>query len=343
MKKNGITDSAAAFCAGVFVIIIFIIIGSKNPYESLFEFFIKPFSSRWNLGNMLNNAGLLLFAATGSLFAFKCGYFNLGGEGQIYFAGFLTAIFLQKNWSGSAFFQFTFVMFSIFFISGLIGLFLGFLKLKFNADILLTSFLVSAGLIPLIDYLITKPLRDISGNLLALPPIYEKFSLHSLMPPSSFNISFFIAIFFAVMFFFFFAKTRYGYRLYISGKAEEFARFSGFSYIAPPIAGMAVSSGMHGLTGFFAITGTWNVCHLNFSSGMGWAALAVALIARQNFAAVIPAAFLYSWVQSASDAAVLSGALGFDTGIFLQAAIFFFISAEIFKEGSNKLKQGKKI
>ena len=62
---------------------------------------------------------------------------------------------------------------------------------------------------------------------------------------------------------------------------------------------------------------------------MGWAALAIALIAKNSFFAIIPAAFLYSWIQSASDAAVMSGSLVFDTAVFLQAVVFLFISANL--------------
>ncbi len=337
MKKA--VGSAAAFSAGVAVIIGFIIAGSETPAESLFEFFVKPFSSVWHFGNMMNRAGLLLFAAAGSLFALKCGCFNLGGEGQIYFAGFMTSLLLQKPWGVYPPFQFAAAMLAVVFVSAAFGSLLGFLKLHFNADILLTSFLISAGLIPVIDYMITNPLRDRSGNLLAMPPIANEFGLQNLMPPSFFNISFFVALFTACGFILFFSKTKWGYRLNISGKAFEFSKFAGFSSAAPSIAGMAVSAGMHGLSGFFAVTGTWKVCHLGFSAGMGWAALAAALIAKQNFTALIPAAFLYAWVQSASDAAVMSGNLGFDTAVFLQAAVFFFISAEILGPRFKKMKK----
>ena len=294
MRRYKFLSSVAAFFLGTLVIIIFISLGSQNPKEALSEFFLKPFSSVWYFGNMLNKTSLLLFAASGSLFAFKCGCFNLGGEGQIYFAGFLTGILLQNTWTGPVI-QLILTGLIVFFASGLIGLVSGFLKIKFNADELLTSFLISAAILPVVNYLIGNPLRDTSGNLLALPPIAENFELKSFLPPSSFNISFVFSIILVLFFILFFG----------------------------------ISAGLHGLTGFFAITGTWYICHLSFSSGMGWAALAIALIAKNSFFAIIPAAFLYSWIQSASDAAVMSGSLVFDTAVFLQAVVFLFISANL--------------
>ncbi len=327
MKKIKFTHSISALTLGIAVIIILILASAKNPAEALLEFFVKPFSSLWYFGNMLNKTGLFLIAACGALFAFKCGCFNLGGEGQIYFAGFLTSLFLQHRWNANCYLQFLLVMFFVFILTSILGIISGVLKNKFNADELLTSFLISSAIVPVLNYLISSPMRTTDGNLLAMPEISEEFKLYLFIPPSSLNSSFIFAIIIAVLLIFFFVKTKWGYRLKVSGKAKEFAKFSGFSVSAPSIAGMGISAGLHGLTGFFAITGTFYFCHLGFPSGMGWAALAIALIAKQNFYAVIPAAFLYSWIQSASDAAVMSGALIFDTAIFLQAAVFFFISA----------------
>lgn len=330
MKKIKFAHSIPALSLGIAVIIILILASAKNPAEALLEFFVKPFSSLWYFGNMLNKTGLFLIAACGALFAFKCGCFNLGGEGQIYFAGFLTSLLLQNKWNCNYYLQFLTVMFLVFILTAFLGMISGVLKNKYNADELLTSFLISSTILPVLHYLISSPMRTISGNLLAMPEISEEFKLYLFIPPSFLNSSFLFAILLAIGLILFFAKTKWGYRLKVSGKAKEFAKFSGFSVSAPPIAGMGISAGLHGFAGFFAITGTFYFCHLGFSSGMGWAALAIALIAKQNFSTVIPAAFLYSWIQSASDAAVMSGTLIFDTAIFLQAAVFFFISANFF-------------
>ncbi len=336
MKKIKIADSTPAFLFGISVIIILITAAAKNPFEALSEFFIKPFSSLWYFGNMLNKTSLFLFAGCGALFAFKCGCFNLGGEGQIYFAGFLTSLLLQNKWQCAPLVQFTVSMSIVFAASFFIGIIYRILKNKLSINELLTSFLLSSTLLPVLNYLISGPFRGAQGNLLATPSIANEFKLKLFLPPSSLNASAVFAIIIVVFFIFFFSKTKYGYRLNVSGKAPEFARFAGFSQTAPGLAGMGISSGLHGLTGFFSITGTWYVCHLEFSSGMGWAALAIALIAKQNFAAIIPAAFLYSWIQSASDAAVMAGSLLFDTAIFLQAAVFLFISANFFGFGFYK-------
>ncbi|HQL34126.1 MAG TPA: ABC transporter permease, partial [Treponemataceae bacterium] len=59
------------------------------------EFALGPFSSLWHAGNLLDKAGLLMFASTGAAFALKSGTFNLGGEAQIYASALVTAMILS--------------------------------------------------------------------------------------------------------------------------------------------------------------------------------------------------------------------------------------------------------
>jgi simple sugar transport system permease protein len=66
----------------------------------------------------------------------------------------------------------------------------GFLKEKFNINELITSFLLSAALSPVADYLISGPLRDTAGNLLASPRFDPARRLPLLLPPSGLSLSF---------------------------------------------------------------------------------------------------------------------------------------------------------
>ena len=46
------------------------------------------------LGSALNLSGLYMIAGSGALISIKSGDFNLGGEGQIYLGGFVSAVLL---------------------------------------------------------------------------------------------------------------------------------------------------------------------------------------------------------------------------------------------------------
>lgn len=336
----------AAFGAGLLTIIILIVTASTSPAQALAEFFTRPCSSWWYFGNMLDRAGLMILAATGSALALRAGAFNLGGEAQIYAPALIAAIVLTTGnevtgaaagtLTAAVAFRFILALLCAAATGSVLGFIPGILKVRFRISEILSSFLLSAALLPVIDYLIAGPLRAQSGNLLATPEIARAFRIPAFLPPSRFNASFFIAIAITVLAGLFLGKTGPGYRLRMSGTAPEFARFAGFSTGRATAAGMTVSGLLHGLSGFFAITGTWYMCHHQFSAGMGWSALAVALIARRNIYAVIPAALLFSWLETASSAAVLSTRFPFDATSLVQGIVFLVISAQYLPFGRRR-------
>ena len=106
------------------------------------------------LGSALNLSGLYMIAGCGALISIKSGDFNLGGEGQIYLGGFVTAILLSSLPAGSwwtAGLALCISLLLAFLIPGLIALFSAVLKILRNADFLFTSFIASAAIIPFID------------------------------------------------------------------------------------------------------------------------------------------------------------------------------------------------
>ena len=155
----------------------------------------------------------------------------------------------------------------------LLGFIPGILKSRFHITEILTSFLLSAAITPVIDYLVAGPLRDKGKNLLATPQIADVFRIAPIAAPSYFNASFLVAVALALSAGLFLSRTRAGYRFRVAGTAPEFARFAGFPVGTATTAGMTVSGALHGLAGFFAVTGTWYACLEGFSSGMGWSAL----------------------------------------------------------------------
>jgi len=322
----------AAFAAGLIAVTLILAFSAAHPGIAIQSFFTRPFSSWWYIGNTLNMAGLLIFAAVGSSLALRGGTFNLGGEAQIYASALVTAVILSGSAASSSatlppLIILTLALTAAAFTGALLAFIPGILKAGLNCSELLASFLLSAAVVPVVDYLIAGPFRDKTGNLIATAAIGKAFRLSPLLRPSVFNVSFFIAICLALLASLVLKKTRSGYRFTVSGTAPDFARFAGFPVGSVTVASMTLSGLFHGLTGFFAITGTWYMCHQSLSAGMGWSALAVALIARSNPIAVIPAAILYAWLDTASDMAFLSSNSGFDSTSIVQAIILLVVSA----------------
>jgi simple sugar transport system permease protein len=189
-----------------------------------------------------------------------------------------------------------------------------------GASELITSFLLAAALIPLGDYLVSAPLRDPGRNLLGT----EKFSparlLPKLLPPSALSISCIIAIVLVLLGHIFLNRTIYGYRFRLCGTAPSLAFFGGINPEKSWIPGMAVSGALAGLTGFFAAAGSYGMTYQGFSGGLGWTAIAAALIAGNEPLVLLQVVFLLGWLKAGSDSALLQAGFGFETASFIQAA-----------------------
>lgn len=322
MKKwysSSLLALASGFAAAAFLVLLF----SAKPLTSLLSFFTSPFSSVYFFGSMLNTAGLLLFGSLGASIALLSGNINLGGEGQVYAGGLITALILHRF---NSFLSPLAAITAVILICGALTLIPILLKMYRRTSELLTSFLFSASIIPLIDWAIANPLRDQTQNLLATPSILDRYRLRSLLPPSKFTVSFFIAAALCLIVYFLIFKTRPGSLFRISGKAPEFAVYAGLNTKKHNILAMCASGSLHGLCGFFAVTGMYYTAHQGFYLGMGWNALSIALIAKRNPILLIPASLILSYIFTASDYAVLTNNFSFNMTSIIQAAVLLVIS-----------------
>lgn len=329
-----------AIATGLIAATLIILFTADSPAATLTAFFKAPFSSTWYTGRMLNTASLLLLAALGSLLSLHSGELNLGGEGQVYAGGFVTALFLNAVWPagsgnapGSA--GIVLIMIATCMLAALTGALLTLipelLSLFRKIPVLLSTFLLSAACIPLIDDAIARIVKKTGSNLLSTPQISSAFRFTRLLPPSQLNTSALIilalsAIVLAVLF-----TTRSGEIFRICGLAPEYALYSGFHLKTNRAAGLLLSGAFHGMTGFFAVTGTYFACQNGFYSGMGWNAVTVALIAQSAPELLIPAVLILSWLFTASESVVLTGTISGDITSIIQAIVLLTITVRFIK------------
>ncbi|MDR2739832.1 MAG: ABC transporter permease [Treponema sp.] len=307
---------------------ILIAFSAASPQTSLRAFFIGPWTYPWFLGNTLDGIALLLTASLGITLAFRGGCFNLGAEGQVYIGGLTASAVLLSPATGNSASAglLCLACLAAMAAGGAMGALSGVLKRRFGANELITSFLLSAALSPAADYLIAGPLRNPRGNLLATDRFAANRLLPRLLPPSYLSLSFVFALVLILLGHIFLYRTVWGYRFKIAGSAPEFARYGGINAERCWIPAMTVSGSLVSLAGFFAVAGTYGLCHQGFSGGLGWNAIAVALIARNRPLALIPAALIYGWLKAGSESALLARGLSFETSAFIQAAILILVT-----------------
>ncbi len=322
--------TAVALTSAVILTIILLSISSDNPLQSISYFFTGPFRNIYNFGNMLDEAGLLILAGLGMSIAFRAGVFNLGGEGQVY-AGATAAVLVSINMeiTGRSLGIISALIAGIF-TGALIAGISGFLKKQWNTDELISSFLFSGIVIHLTDYLISGPFRDSTSFLVSTVRIPSSLFLNRLFGISHFNVSFFIALAATAAAFLFLFKTPMGYEIRLSGLNRKFADYGGIPGKRHLIIPMIISGAMYGGAGSFAALGNFHMGIKGFTAGLGWNGIAVALIAGNNPAFVIPAGLIFSYLDAGTQVAMIHSDLSFEFSNLIKAVIFFLITARKF-------------
>ena len=254
-----------------------------KPRDRLLSIFLAgPFSNKYYLGNLINNAVPLVFTGIGISIAFRSSMFNLGGEGQVYCGGFAASLFclyfpFLPGWIGIVLSLLTAAL-----IGGAIAGMSGIFKTKWGTDELLSSFLISRALIHIIDSFITGYFKDPESNLNTTEKIAQQFRLFKIFQPSSLNLSLFLALAAAGIGVYYLFRTRSGYKIRMIGLNEQFARYGGIDIPRYKVLSMIISGALHGMAGAGVILGTHYMCLKGFSSGLGWNGIVVALIGSEK-------------------------------------------------------------
>ncbi len=299
---------------------------SKTPEKTIYYFFNGPFLSLYAFGNMLNMAVPLIIGGLGISLAFRAGSMNIGGEGQLYLGALvatLVAIALEPLGIVGVILAVVVAMLS----SGLLAGFSGALRAKWNTNVLITSFLISNAVMLIVNYLITGPFDDPLTNLFSTRQIPEIAQLSIILPPSNLNTSLVIALAAVFIIHALLYRSKTGFELRMYGDNPRFAKYAGVNIPYYQIMPMFVSGAMYALAGAMSVFGTYHATIKDFSIGMGWNALAVALIARYKPFAVIPAALFFAYIESGARSAMLYSDVTFELSSIVQATVFFLVSS----------------
>jgi simple sugar transport system permease protein len=297
---------------------------ADNPGATIRTFVWGPWSNRYALGNLLTRAGLLALTGAGVVIVFRAGIFNLGGEGQVYLGAVVTTVVaLMTPLPG------VIAVLAGAGAAAALAALSGWLRHATGADELITSFLLSAAVAPVLDYLLVGPLRDQTSSLLATPELPEALHLARLLPPSSLTTAFLWAPVAVAILGFLINRTLFGYELRIVGYNRRLARYAGVSVGVYTIVPMALSGLLHGLAGTALVLGVHHRSILQFSGGLGWNGIAVALIARNRPILLLPAALFFAVLDAGARAAVLQNQTTWELGSIVQAVVFLFVTADV--------------
>jgi ABC-type uncharacterized transport system permease subunit len=232
--------------------------------------------------------------------AFRCGLFNIGGQGQFWMgalAGFLVADHLHGTggvvlaavagtlagaaWGGIA----------------------GALKAFRGAHEVITTIMLNYIAILLLQYLIgtTGPLRDVASN----QPQTATLPGSTIYPQiwgtvQGVHVGVFVALGGVVVYWFLFSRMTLGFELRATGLNADAAAYGGISVRRSIVLAMALAGGFAGLAGIGEVLGVSYGMNTSDVSGsqVAFTGIAVALLGRNTPLGVVLAALLFASLDS---------------------------------------------
>ncbi len=323
----------------------------ENPVRVYAIIFKEALGDMAGWGNVLFRATPLIFTGLAVAFAFQCGLFNIGGEGQMVMGGFAI------TWVG---FIFTgvpgFLLIPVCIIvgaavGGLWGAIPGYLKAKLGVHEVVNTIMMNWIAVFFVQYMTmkyklpddmkpqTEPISE-AAQLSFMHKYVKAFPEHVHL-----NTSIFLAILMVVVIWYILTRTKLGYEIRAVGLNAPAAECGGISVSRNIVLAMAISGAMAGMTGVNQVMGDAHVFRYDLFTELGFGGIGVALIGKNDPLGVVFAAILFGVLEYGGfTASVMTGnRVPREIILILKAIILIFVvvSGEITKRLMNFLQKKK--
>lgn len=320
----------ASVVIGFAVAGVAVAISGADPLAALTALFQGAFTNDNAFAETLVAMTPYVFLGLAVAIGFRAGLFNIGAEGQFYL-GALFGVTAGFNFHGLP----AVLHVAVSLLAGMLGGLLwasiaGILKARFGAHEVITTIMLNYIAFNLSDYLINKgPLADKHSSAPKTPYIDQAAQLPIIVPTSRLHLGFVLALLAVPAVWFLIERTTIGLRIRSVGLNPGTARASGMSVARTIVLVMCVSGALAGLAGADEVLGVAHFMPPTFSVGYGFDAIAVALLARSNPWAILPAAFLFGALRNGAAFMQLQTQVSSDLISVIQASVIIFIAAPI--------------
>ncbi|MBF6612164.1 MAG: ABC transporter permease [Chloroflexi bacterium] len=318
----------AIFTALVIGALIILATGASvtSAYSGLF---VGAFGTPLAIANTLVEATPYIFAGLAVALGFKCGLFNIGVEGQLAMGAMSAAV------AGYAITGLPLIIhLPLAILAGVLGGAIwgaipGFLRAKTGAHEVITTIMLNYIALRLTDYLIKGPFLDRSSSAPRTPFIAPSAELPYLFGPDyRLNAAFLLALVMVGVIWWLLNKTTIGFEIRTVGSNPDAAQYAGMSITRSFVLAMAISGGLAGLAGVGQVLGLEHNLKASFSAGYGFDSIAIALLARSNPIAIIPAAIFWGALRNGAGLMQLQSGISINLINIIQALVIIFVAAD---------------
>ncbi|CAB49376.1 ABC transporter permease [Pyrococcus abyssi] len=267
LNRETIFEVAISIVVAFLVGAIALLILGYHPvavYKVLFKYGYS------NVNYLLNKSTPLILTGLAFSIPAIAGVFNIGGESQLYVGAFLGL--LTAYYTGNAVLAIIVGIIS----GGLLGLFVGFLRVYRGINEVITAIMVNWIFYYLIAYLIASRFYnpEVSHESVPVPP-------QARIPG---GVIFGIAVAFSILYYYILYFTDIGFKLRVSGLSPVSARYAGFNPSKAILTSMLLGGAAAGLGGVLLVLGiTYSIDDtLTAIYGLGFTGIGIGLLGRNH-------------------------------------------------------------
>ena len=303
---------------------------------------VDPVVSEINLTHTLVYATPLVLTGLAVGFAFRCGLFNIGGQGQYWVGAYLAvqvALYVTDHWPGHGREAVALATLAAALMGSAWASIAGFLKAYRGAHEVISTIMLNWIAIFGGQWLfgLGGPLQDKASNgpqsrTLPLSATYD--SIWGFIPGSSVTVAIFIALGAACVYWLLLSRTTLGYEVRAVGLNADAARYGGVSVKRSIVLSMAIAGAFAGLAGAADVmgSGSFQIQTTNLQVvDAGFTGIAVALLGRNTAIGIVLGGLLFSVLHTGANniSSGLSPELAINLATIIQGVIILFVGGEI--------------
>ena len=276
----------------------------------------------------------LVLAGLGIGLAFRAGLFNIGAEGQMVIGGLAAAIasFSITGLPMAVHMPLVLVIGLIF--GGIYAAIAGFLRAATGAHEVISTIMLNLISFRLLDYLLRQPFIQKEGRSdpisKAVLDTAELPRLLSFIDPNlRLHLGLFLMLGAVALVYWLLFRSKLGFAFRISGENPDAARYAGIRAGMTIVIAMAIAGGLAGLAGAAQITGVLGRATPGFTAGIGFDAIAVALLGRSHPVGILLAGILFGALEAGGRQMQVDAGVSIDMISIIQALIIIFVAAPL--------------
>ena len=304
--------------------IIILCIG-KNPLEAYAFLFKGAFGSVASFAETLVKVTPLIFSGLAAVFAYRCGMFNLGAEGQM-IMGAIAAVWFSVAFSYLPGWLNMTVSLLLGCIAGALwGIIPGILKAKGGVNEMIVSILLNYVATLFMSFLYSGPLKEAKIPQTAAVP--DSARLAKFLGNTRAHIGIFLALAAAFLVYYFLFHTYKGYQLRAVGLNPIASRVNGFPINKYILMAFLVSGGIAGFGGAVQLLGSSMRLQSGFVEGFGFDGVAIALIGQLHPVGTVLVAYLFAVLRCGTNTMQINTGISTSVVNIIEGIIIIFAVA----------------